>query len=97
MTENADGYERPESALPFSSVIRKQLPNVPDEAFSHAPGLYSEAEAAYIMWHVFRTLRDRSFPVSPLSLVHTSQLCHLDIRPDNILLSSTGFDVSPFP
>lgn len=66
MTENMDGYERPESALPITDVIRKQLPNVPEEEFSHAPGLYSEAEAAYIMWHVFRTIRDCSFPVSPL-------------------------------
>ena len=65
MTENADGYERPASALPFTSVIRNQLPNVPEEAFVHADGLYSEAEAAYIMWHVFRTIRDRVFRVSP--------------------------------
>lgn len=61
-----DGYTREQGTLALASIVKKYIPEYVDVDTSSSV-FYTEAEAAYIMWHVFRTIRERRvrFP-SPL-------------------------------
>ena len=53
-----DSYTREQGTFSLTSIIKKYTPEYNDFDTSSS-GFYTEAEAAYIMWHVFRTIRER--------------------------------------
>ena len=79
MIQDDSNYSRPPETL----FLQKHL-GIPEGPTT----VYSEKEASYIMWHVFHTLQ-RCIIKTPFSLVHVNQICHLDICPNNIYLTSS--------
>ena len=87
---NADGvYVREKRTLELPAIISR-VRGTQVDSDSKSSAVYSEAEARFIMWHVFRTIQERCCHSLPSCVVHNSQICHLDIRPDNIYFTSTG-------
>lgn len=87
MTSEEESFRRDSITIPLLSIVEKSGHSIVEAPSSGVttmkpsnPTVFSEAEACYIMWHLFNTVRD----------LHNCQICHLDIRPDNIFLTSAG-------
>lgn len=81
MVSTLQGMQRSERTFTLQKILG--IPESPSF-------VYSEPEACYIMWHVLHTIQDCNHYLSFQQIVHASQICHLDIRPDNIYLTSEG-------
>lgn len=81
MVSTLQGNQRSEETFKLQGILG--IPETPSS-------VYSEAEACYIMWHVFHAIHDCNHFLSFQLIVHASHMCHLDIRPDNIYLTSDG-------
>lgn len=93
MVNNDGVYAREKRTLELPTIISsiRRTQNAQVDSDNKTNSVYSEAEARFIMWHVFRTIQERLHVPILSRVVHNSQICHLDIRPDNIYLTSRGY------
>ena len=89
MIATEDTFKRNPKTLPLREIVAKSG-HTNGEAMTSTDA-FSEAEACYLFWHFLLTLRDRTLLSFSTTLVHNNQLCHLDLIPDVIYLSSTGY------